>query len=125
MHMLLPNSHIPTDNRSNSVTEFVDKHIGSFIQWEVIRYFYANPHTADTAAQISRYIQRNVRVTHAELTALTESGLLHKFEFDDLIIYTLTENEDLRQELRKFMEACHDRLPYLRATVQIMKRLRT
>ena len=103
--------------------DFADQYIASFMQWDLINYFYQNPHVADTVTQVSSHMQRNLRVTRMELNTLTKSGLIHKIDFDDLIIYTLTENPDLRRELEMFMDACQDRTTYLQVVVRVMQHL--
>lgn len=41
--------------------------VNTFIKWDVVRFFHANPHTADTADNLARYIGRDVRVVEPEL----------------------------------------------------------
>lgn len=117
---------VPPADPQTDVLSFVDKHIGSFMQWELLRYFYTHPHAADTATQISGRIQRNRTVIYTGLAALTDSGLLNRYDFDDLVVYTLTEDPDLRHELDQFMTHCQaSRLAYLQAVTHVMKRLGT
>lgn len=103
---------------------FVDSYVGSFVQWDLLSYFFRNPHTADTASQISGNLKRNLQVVRNELAVLARHSIIHKFDFEDLVIYTLTEDRELRQELRAFMAASSNRENYLRIAVHIMQRLR-
>lgn len=111
--------HIP-----QSVSEFVDTHLDSFLKWELIRFFYSNDHVADTASQIANQLKRNVQVVRMALQALVQTGLIHRVHFEDIEIYTLTEDDKLRQSLNKFMETSQQRHAYLQIMYAIMRRIR-
>lgn len=108
----------------SAIEQFVDTHLNSFMKWELVRFFYTNQHVADTAPQIASYVKRRVNVVRYELSELVESGLLHKVDFDDIVIFTLTEDPEIRRELEQFMQACTDRKTYLKVLYAIMHRLR-
>jgi hypothetical protein len=106
------------------VETFIDQHIDSFVKWELVHFFYNNKHTADTATQIANALKRNVRTVNPALRSLARTGVVERIDFDDLSIYTLSEDEIIRKELKVFMEACEDRFAYLQALYHIMQRLR-
>jgi predicted transcriptional regulator len=120
---MLPETMV--QNNANQIVEtFIDQHIDSFVKWELVHFFYNNKHTADTATQIANAIRRNVRTVHPALKSLAHTGVVERIDFDDLSIYTLSEDEIIRKKLKIFMEACEDRFAYLQALYHIMQRLR-
>ena len=120
---MLPESD--TYSTMNQIVEtFIDQHIDSFVKWELVHFFYKNKHTADTATQIANALKRNVRTVNPALRSLARTGVVERIDFDDLSIYTLSEDEIIRKELKVFMEVCEDRFAYLQALYYIMQRLR-
>lgn len=111
--------HIP-----QSVSDFVDTHLDTFLKWELIRFFYQNDHAADTASQIATQLKRNVRVVRAGLQSLVQTGIVHRVHFEDTEIYTLTEDDDLRRNLTQFMETSEQRQAHLQIMYAIMRRIR-
>ena len=111
--------HIP-----QTVSEFVDTHLDSFLKWELLRFFYNNDHVADTASQIANQLKRNVRVVRSALQSLVQTGIIHRVHFEDIEIYTLTEDENLRQKLNQLMQTSQQRHAYLQIMYAIMRRIR-
>lgn len=59
-----------------SLLDFVKTKVDSFIKWDLLRFLYENPHTADTVENIARYVGRNVATVKPELEDLVEYGLM-------------------------------------------------
>jgi len=90
-------------------SNFLRNKVNSFIKWDLVRFFHDNPHAADTAENIARYIGRDPRGIMRELTGLVTSGVLQKDEVAGVTIYRLTDEQSVRDTITKFVEACHDR----------------
>lgn len=98
--------------------------INTFIKWDLVRFFHANPHTADTAENLARYTGRDVRVVEPELRQLAQAGMLEVETLADLRVYTLTADEDTVALLDSFMRACDDRQFRIKAIYHIIRNLR-
>lgn len=109
---------------SQSVSDFVDTHLDSFLKWELIRFFHSNDHVADTASQIANQLKRNVQVVQSALQSLAQTGIVHRVHFEDIEIYTLTEDDKLRHILEQFMQTSQERHAYLQIMYAIMRRIR-
>lgn len=113
------------DNVAPELLEFIRTHINSFIQWDLLRFFYNNPHTIDTTTQVARYIGRDPRIVEPELEQLVRTGIIRKETLQELEIYTITEDIPLRDQLKQFMEACEDRQFRLKAIYHVIRGLRS
>jgi len=89
--------------------EFLQSKIGSFVKWDLVRFFHENPHTTDTAYNIARYAGRSPDVTSRELAELAEDGVLDESRLGDMVVYSLVPDPGIRELLRQFVEASGDR----------------
>lgn len=112
------------DNNKPFFESFIETHIDSFVKWEIIHFFMKNRHTADTATYIANALNRNVRTVKPALMELSEAGFVERFDFDDLTIYTLSEDDTVQNDLETFVEECTDRITYIQAIYFILRRIR-
>lgn len=98
--------------------------VNTFIKWDVVRFFHANPHTADTADNLARYIGRDVRVVEPELRQLTQAGVLEAETLADLRVYTLTADAGTASLIDSFVRACDDRQFRVKAIYHVIRSLR-
>jgi len=103
---------------------FVKTKVNSFIKWDLIRFFYENPNTTDSAENIARYAGRNVNAVKPELEELVESGVMETRSVDDLVVYTLTADEEMRKLIDSFILACEDRHFRVKAVYHIIRGMR-
>src|SRR5690606_9366691 len=89
--------------------DFLRSKVNSFIKWDLVRFFHDNPHTADTAENIARYMGRDVPTIERELEGLIESEVILSSEVNGFKIYRLTDDETSVMLIRDFIAACHDR----------------
>ena len=75
-----------------ALLDFVKSKVNSFIKWDLVRFFYENPNTADTVDNIARYAGRNATAVKPELDDLVESGVMEKREVEGTTIYSLADN---------------------------------
>ena len=64
------------DDMDPEVLEFLKTTVNSFIKWDLVIFFFENPHTTDTAENVARYIGRDASVIQSDLDDLVRSGVL-------------------------------------------------
>lgn len=107
-----------------ALLDFVKAKVNSFIKWDLVRFFYENPHTADTVDNIAKYAGRNAAAVKPELEDMVESGMMEKRELEGVFIYSLAENEDMRELVDRFIVACEDRHFRVKAVYHIIRGMR-
>lgn len=112
------------DDMDPTLLDFVKKKVNSFIKWDLVRFFYENPHTADTVENIAKYAGRNADAVRPELEDLVESGIMQKKILDDTAIYSLSTDESMRALVDKFILACEDRHFRVKAVYHIIRGMR-
>ncbi|RME76059.1 MAG: hypothetical protein D6784_06680 [Chloroflexi bacterium] len=112
------------DDMDPVLLDFIKNKVNSFIKWDLVRFFYENPHTADTAENIARYAGRNVSAVEPELEELVESGIMEKRMLDDVAVYSLSSDEEMRALVDKFILACEDRHFRVKAVYHIIRGMR-
>ncbi len=101
--------------------DFIKTKANSFVKWDLLRFFYDNPHTTDTDENIANYAGRNVDMVTPELEDWVESGLMQKQILDKTSIYSLSTDETMRALVDQFMLACEDRHFIVRAVYHIIR----
>lgn len=104
--------------------EFVKKKVNSFIKWDLVRFFYENPYTADTAENIAKYAGRSVSAVEPELEDLVSDGIMEKRLVEGLPIYLLADDDAMRSLVDKFILACEDRHFRVKAVYHIIRGMR-
>ncbi len=112
------------DDMDPALLDFVKTKVNSFIKWDLVRFFYENPHTADTVENIAKYAGRNAEAVKPELEDLVESGIMEKRMLDEIPIYSLANNEAMRNLVDKFILACEDRHFRVKAVYHIIRGMR-
>jgi hypothetical protein len=107
-----------------ALLDFVKTKVNSFIKWDLVRFFYENPHTADTVENIAKYAGRNPMAVKPELEDLVESGIMEKRLLDGTAIYSLANDEKMRALVDKFILACEDRHFRVKAVYHIIRGMR-
>lgn len=115
-------------NSSNGMNtrllEFLRRKVNTFVKWDLIRFFNDNPHTADTAENIARYIGREPREVTSELLGLVENGVLTTKTAGGVRIFRLIDDNDTRQIVNEFVSACDSREFRVEAIRQVINGLR-
>jgi hypothetical protein len=112
------------DDMDPALLDFVKTKVNSFIKWDLVRFFYENPHTADTVENIAKYAGRNVNAVKPELEDLVETGIMEKKLLDDTAIYTLANDELMQELVNRFILACEDRHFRVKAVYHIIRGMR-
>jgi len=101
--------------------DFLNQYVDSFIKWDLMRFFFNNPHTIDTVDNIARYAGRNQETVGQELAELAERGLLEETHMGALVVYALSADPELRDRLARFIQASEDRQFRIRAIYHVIK----
>lgn len=112
------------DDMDPVLLDFVKTRVNSFIKWDLVRFFYENPNTADTVENIARYVGRNSIAVEPELEELIESNIMKKGMLNGIFIYSLSPDEGIRTLVDKFVLACEDRHFRVKAVYHIIRGMR-
>jgi hypothetical protein len=104
--------------------DFVKTKVNSFIKWDLIRFFYENPNTTDSVDNIARYAGRNMAAVEPELEELVNSGVMEKRYIDNLAVYSLAADDEMRKLVGEFILACEDRHFRVKAVYHIIRGMR-
>ena len=104
--------------------EFLKTKVNSFIKWDLVRFFYENPHSADTAENVARYVGRDASAIDAELGELVGTGVLERKKLGDLTVYSLASDPRMRKLVDQFILACDDRQFRVKAIYHIIRGMR-
>ena len=110
-----------TQDLDPELLDFLNTYADSFAKWELLRFFYHNPNTLDTAESIARYIGRSSQHIQKELLELKEHGLLKETSVGNLLVYTLEPPPHLQAQLEKFINATNDREFRRKAVYHLVK----
>jgi len=94
---------------NSQLLEFLQTKVNTFIKWDLVRFFHDNPHTTDTAENIARYAGRTASTISKELSELARDGVLEKNQLEDMAVYSLVTDDQVRDLLEQFVEASNDR----------------
>jgi hypothetical protein len=88
---------------------FLRTKIGSFVKWDLIRFFNQNPHTTDTARNVARYVGRSADTLRTELAELAADGVLMGSQLGEMTVYSLAPDPEVRELVKQFVESSNDR----------------
>ena len=112
------------DDMDARLLDFIKTKVNSFIKWDLVRFFYENPSTTDSVENIAKYAGRNTTAVQTELEELVESGVIEMQLVEDLPVYALASDEEMRQLIEKFILACEDRHFRVKAVYHIIRGMR-
>jgi hypothetical protein len=99
---------------------FLKRYVDSFVKWDLIAFFHNNPHTMDTVENIARYAAREPSAIGEELMELAAHHLLDEAHVGDLVVYSLTQDPQLRKQIAHFVTASEDRQFRIRAIYYVI-----
>jgi len=104
--------------------DFLRTKVDSFVKWDLIRFFYNNPNTSNTAGHIARFVGRHVTPVQAELAELAQEGVLQENRKHGGTLYSLTPDHETRRLLDRFVMASEDRSFRVKAIFYITRNQR-
>jgi hypothetical protein len=112
------------DDMDPGLLKLLQNTVNSFIKWDLVRFFHDNPHAADTAANIARYIGRDARTVVADLDSLADAGVLRANDVPGTRVYALSTDKDVQNQVQKFLLACSDRQFRVKAIYHVIRAMR-
>jgi hypothetical protein len=104
--------------------EFLREKVNSFAKWDLLRFFYDSPHTTDTAENIARYAGRSAETIRNELAELARDGVLEENQLGGMTVYSLAQDDTVREMLEQFVKASDDRQFRVKAIYHIIRGMR-
>ena len=104
--------------------DLVKTKVNSFIKWDLVRFLRENPHTADSAENIAKYVGRNAATVEPELRELVESEIMTVRLVEGLPVYALSTDTDTRELIDRFITACEDRHFRVKVIYHIVRGMR-
>ncbi len=104
--------------------DFLKTKVNSFIKWDLVRFFYENPNSTDTAENVARYVGRDASAIEVELGELVGTGVLERQRVGDLWTYSLATDTAMRKLVDQFILACDDRQFRVKAIYHIIRGMR-
>ncbi|MBL8130810.1 MAG: hypothetical protein JNL42_03055 [Anaerolineae bacterium] len=96
-------------HEQEAVLAFVRTTMNTFAKWDVMTFFHNNPYASETARNIARFAGREEAEVARALPALVEGGLLRAQVAGYQTIYRLTDRNEARADVARFLHACEDR----------------
>src|SRR5512136_615633 len=109
------------DDMDPEVLEFLKTTVNSFIKWDLVIFFFENPHTTDTIDNIARYIGRDAAVIKTDLEDLVKAGVLEQHTSGTLTVYLLTKDAQIREKIKHFVSASDDRQFRVKAIYHLIR----
>lgn len=103
------------------VLSFLKTTVNSFIKWDLVIFFFENPHTTDTVDNIARYIGRDAQVIKSDLEDLVVAGVIEQSHSGDLTVYALTNDPQVREKIKHFVMASDDRQFRVKAIYHLVR----
>ena len=104
--------------------DFLKTKVNSFVKWDLVRFFYENPNSTDTADNVARYVGRDVSAIEVELGELVGTRVLERSRVGDLWVYSLAGDAETRKLVDQFILACDDRQFRVKAIYHIIRGMR-
>ena len=112
------------DDMEPVLLDFLQTKVNSFVKWDLVRFFNDNPHAADTAHNIARYIGRDEQMVETELSALVEAEVLQSSHVRGVQIYAMTTAPEIKAMVNQFVAACSDRQFRVKAIYHVIRAMR-
>lgn len=103
---------------------FLRERVNSFVKLDLVCFFHENPHTADTAENIARYVGRDVEAMRSDLSELAQEGVLSRQQLGQLRVYSLTDNSQKRRLIERLMKLSNDRRFLVQVVYQVLRSMR-
>jgi hypothetical protein len=110
------------DDLEPTMLDFIKTNVNSFNKWDLLRYFYSNWQTIDTAEKIAQYAGRTVPMIERELDDLVDSGVMVKRRLNGVATYSLGSDAQTWALINKFVSACEDKLFRIKVVYHIVQR---
>lgn len=109
------------------IEEFLRRHVNSFIKWEIIRFFHANPKTGFTLNELSKIFSRTLKQLRPNIRELSEGGLIKQQKQDGNTVFSFDlsdtdlKEKNLKKLINDFVNLCQTRQGRLRVIYKMLK----
>jgi len=113
------------DQLDPRLVALLDQCINTFVKWDLLRFFHAQPETADNAETVAQATGRDLAEVRTTLHEMAECNVL-----DELVLrsgermYILTQERTLRTQVNSFILACDDDQFRIKAIYYVIRLLR-
>ena len=104
--------------------DFLRTKVTSLTKWDLIHFFHEHPNTSDTAEHIARRARRDADIIRAELSELVNQRVLVNNRQDESATYALSPDPEVRDLIRRFVEASADRQFRVKAIYHVVRSMR-
>lgn len=111
-----------TTEQEQRVEVYIKDLIQSFVEWDILHFFYTNPQASDSLEGIAKNIGRDAEQMEQALKRLLEKKFLEGKTADKVQVYSLTEDKEKKKTLQAFMEFCQNPDNRLRLVVALLNR---
>ena len=113
----------PMDNIDPDLLKLIQTQINTFVKWDLVRFFHDNPHAVETTSNIARLTGRDVRVVEPELADLAQHNILFVHVLAGMRVYSLSDDDEVRDLLARFIRACDSRQFRIKAIYHVIQAL--
>jgi hypothetical protein len=103
---------------------FIKDKVTSFIDFDLIRFFYESRSTHNTAENVAQSVGHNAEAIQTALITLVANGVLDVTLVDGVSVYSLAQNSEMRALLERFVPACEDAEFRTKVIFHIIRRMR-
>lgn len=109
------------DEMDPQMLDFIKKHVTTFTRWDLIKFFYENIDTHDTAENLARYIGRATELVEQEADKLVEEKILKALRESDHTVYLLTEDKNTLKIVADLVETSQERTFRMKLVYHILR----
>lgn len=104
--------------------KLIQTQINTFVKWDLVRFFHEHPHAVETVPNIARLTGRDVRVLEPELIDLVHGDILFVHVLAGMRVYSLNDDDEIRDLVARFIQACEDRQFRIKAIYHVIQSMR-
>lgn len=101
----------------SEIDRFVEAYVTSFLTWDILVHFYRNEQDGFAADDLAPLLGRKAGDVEQALRELSEKDLLQR----DHAVYRFCAAGELRDSVRKFVQALHDRETRLTILTRVLR----
>lgn len=93
----------------DNLKTFVRSYVNSLVAWAVIVFYHQNPGVRDRVSDLARHLGRREDDIERAVEHLAARGLLRKEDSDGEFVYAYEPNDELDEQVTKFVNALDER----------------
>lgn len=101
--------------------KFIEKHVNSFIKWDLLVFFHENPGAADTATSLANRLGRRPEDVRKALDEFGEGGILTTQADDPNVIYQYQPSPKIQPLIEAFIKSLDSREKRLQILTKLLR----